>query len=76
VLREIVDHGGTNLARGARQPVRDLSRSPRLPASVDTSGFAVGENLATSRGAVVLRTDVFELIQYRRERRRYAGPPP
>ncbi len=65
VLREIVDHGGTNLARGARQLVRDVSRSPRLPASVDTSSFSVGESLATSAGSVVLRTDVFELIQYR-----------
>jgi polyhydroxyalkanoate synthase len=65
VLREIVDHGGTNLARGARALVRDVSRSPRLPASVDTSSFSVGENLATSKGSVVLRTDVFELIQYR-----------
>jgi poly[(R)-3-hydroxyalkanoate] polymerase subunit PhaC len=65
VLREIVDHGGTNLARGARQFARDVSRSPRLPASVDTSGFTVGENLAASPGSVVLRTDVFELIQYR-----------
>jgi len=45
--------------------VRDVSRSPRLPASVDTTGFAVGENLGTSAGSVVLRTDVFELIQYR-----------
>jgi polyhydroxyalkanoate synthase subunit PhaC len=65
VLREIVDHGGTNFARGARQLVRDVSRSPRLPASVDTSSFAVGENLATTAGSIVLRTDAFELIQYR-----------
>jgi polyhydroxyalkanoate synthase len=65
VLRETVDQGGTNLARGLRQLVRDVSRSPRLPASVDTSSFSVGENLATSPGSVVLRTDVFELIQYR-----------
>jgi poly[(R)-3-hydroxyalkanoate] polymerase subunit PhaC len=65
VLREIVDHGGTNLVRGARQFARDVSRSPRLPASVDTSGFTIGENLAASPGSVVLRTDVFELIQYR-----------
>ena len=65
MVREIVDHGGTNLARGARQLVRDVARTPRLPASVDTSAFAVGENLAATRGSVVLRTDVFELIQYR-----------
>jgi polyhydroxyalkanoate synthase len=62
VLRETVDHGGLNLARGARQFLHDV---PRLPSSVDTSGFSVGENLAASPGSVVLRTDVFELIQYR-----------
>jgi poly[(R)-3-hydroxyalkanoate] polymerase subunit PhaC len=64
VLREIVDQGGSNLARGARQFVRDVSRPPRLPASVDTSKFEVGGNLAATPGSVVLRTEVFELIQY------------
>jgi poly[(R)-3-hydroxyalkanoate] polymerase subunit PhaC len=64
VLRETVDQGGANLARGARQFVRDVSRPPRLPASVDTSKFEVGGNLAATPGSVVLRTEVFELIQY------------
>jgi poly[(R)-3-hydroxyalkanoate] polymerase subunit PhaC len=65
VLRETVDRGGLNLAHGARRLATDLSRSPRLPASVDTTKFDVGGNLACTPGAVVLRTDVFELIQYR-----------
>jgi polyhydroxyalkanoate synthase subunit PhaC len=64
VLKDIVDHGGAGLARGTRQLVRDLSRPPRLPASVDTTSFAVGENLAVTPGAVVLRNEVFELIHY------------
>jgi poly[(R)-3-hydroxyalkanoate] polymerase subunit PhaC len=64
VLRESIDQGGANLARGARQFVRDVSRPPRLPASVDTSKFEVGGNLAATPGSVVLRTEVFELIQY------------
>jgi polyhydroxyalkanoate synthase len=64
VLKDVVDHGGAGLARGMRQLVGDLSRPPRLPASVDTSRFAVGENLAVTPGAVVLRTEVFELIHY------------
>jgi poly[(R)-3-hydroxyalkanoate] polymerase subunit PhaC len=65
VMKATVDQRGANLARGARQALRDLSHSPRLPESVDPSGFSVGENLATTPGAVVLRTEVFELIQYR-----------
>jgi polyhydroxyalkanoate synthase len=65
VLREIVDTGGANLARGLRQLARDLATPPRLPATVDTSRFEVGGNLAATPGSVVLRTDVLELLHYR-----------
>ncbi|HME05231.1 MAG TPA: hypothetical protein VKG38_19570, partial [Solirubrobacteraceae bacterium] len=65
VLREIVDKGGANLLMGGRRFVHDMSKAPRLPASVDTTKFELGENLALSPGSVVLRTDVFELIHYR-----------
>jgi polyhydroxyalkanoate synthase len=65
VLREVVDTGGTNLIKGARRFARDVSRSPRLPATVDTTKFQVGENLAVTPGSVVLHTDVLELIHYK-----------
>src|SRR4051794_17111551 len=61
VIKASVDEGGKNLVRGARNFLHDF---PRLPSTVDTSRFAVGENLVLTPGAVVLRTDVFELIQY------------
>jgi polyhydroxyalkanoate synthase len=64
VMRAIVDEGGANLARGALRFAGDVSWPPRLPASVDTTAFEVGGNLACSPGAVVLRTDVFELLHY------------
>ena len=65
VIKETVDRGGANLVDGMRNFVRDMSRPPRLPATVDTSKFTIGVNLAATRGSVVLRTAVFELIQYR-----------
>jgi polyhydroxyalkanoate synthase len=63
VIKDVVDHGASNLLRGMRQLAGDVGHR-RLPASVDTTKFAVGENLAVTPGAVVLRTEVFELIQY------------
>jgi class II poly(R)-hydroxyalkanoic acid synthase len=64
VLREIVDTGGANLAKGLRRLAQDLSMPPRLPATVDTSRFEVGGNLAVTPGSVVLRNEVLELIHY------------
>jgi polyhydroxyalkanoate synthase subunit PhaC len=65
VIKETVDTGGGNLVRGARQFLHDLGTPTHLPATVDTSKFEVGGNLAASPGSVVLRTDVFELIHYK-----------
>ena len=64
VLKETIDVGGANLVRGGQRFVRDMTRPPHLPASVDATKFDVGGNLAVTPGSVVLRTDVFELIQY------------
>ncbi|MEX2289411.1 MAG: alpha/beta fold hydrolase [Mycobacteriales bacterium] len=63
-LKTALDTGGRSYLNGARQFVQDMASRPRIPSMVDSRGFAVGGNLATSRGAVVLRTPVFELIQY------------
>ena len=64
VLKATLDNGGTNLTSGAKKFVKDMAKSPRIPNMVDTSEFEIGENIAVTPGAVVLRTDVFELIQY------------
>lgn len=65
VLREIIDSGGANLVKGGRRFLGDVSWPPSLPATVDTSKFDVGDNLAVTPGSVVMRTEVFELIHYR-----------
>ena len=62
--KAVIDSGGANLVRAGTQLVRDMASAPRIPEMVDRSAFSVGGNIATTPGAVVLRTEVFELIQY------------
>jgi polyhydroxyalkanoate synthase len=64
-VKKLVETGGASLLHGFENFVRDVVRNGGLPAQVDTRTFAVGRNLATTPGAVVLRTEVMELIQYR-----------
>src|SRR5215470_14640536 len=64
-LKKLLDTGGASLAYGLENFVGDLVHNGGLPAQVDTRTFTVGKNLATTPGAVVHRTPVMELIQYR-----------
>ena len=64
VLKAAVDSGGLHFVQGLRNLVGNLRSGSLLPATVDRSAFTVGENLAATPGAVVARTEVFELIQY------------
>ncbi|MGK5111116.1 PHA/PHB synthase family protein [Geodermatophilus sp. CPCC 205506] len=63
--KAFIDTGGRNAVSGARRLVNDLATKPRVPSMVEPDAFTVGEDLAVTPGAVVLRTPVFELIQYR-----------
>jgi polyhydroxyalkanoate synthase len=65
VLKATIDSRGRNFVRGLRQLTRDVRHPPRLPRNVDGSKFEVGGNLAVTPGAVVLRDEGVELIQYR-----------
>jgi len=64
VLKAVIDTGGGNLLAGSRRLIRDFATPPRVPSMVEPDAFEIGADLAVTPGAVVLRTDVFELIQY------------
>ena len=64
-LKAALDTGGRSYLTGLRQFLADMRSEPRIPAMVDDSGFQVGGNLAVTEGSVVVRTPVFELLQYR-----------
>jgi polyhydroxyalkanoate synthase subunit PhaC len=63
--KALVDSGGGSVLRGVRHLAGDLATPPRVPSTVAADAFEVGADLAVTPGAVVLRTPVFELLQYR-----------
>jgi polyhydroxyalkanoate synthase len=63
-MRKFVDSGGRSVWLGLKNYFDDLTRNGGMPSMVDQSAFKVGENLATTPGAVILRNELLELIQY------------
>ena len=64
VLRKTFETGGANLVKGFSNFLDDIATDAGHVRRVDASAFEVGVNLATTKGGVVLRTDMMELIQY------------
>jgi polyhydroxyalkanoate synthase subunit PhaC len=62
--KAFIDTGGLSVVRGIRALVSDMAAAPRIPTMVEPDAFKVGKDLAVTPGAVVARTDVYELIQY------------
>lgn len=63
-LRRAFESRGASLAAGLKNFLEDLRHNGGMPSQVDKSAFTVGENLATTPGAVVHRSEILELIQY------------
>ena len=63
-LKRFFDTGGGSVRKGLAHWADDMLNNHGMPSMVDRRPFKKGENIATSPGAVVHRTEVFELIQY------------
>src|SRR5580692_2996727 len=64
-IKAALDTGGGSALAGLRHFLSDMAVPPRVPTMVEPDAFEVGVDLAVTPGSVVLRTPVFELIQYR-----------
>jgi polyhydroxyalkanoate synthase len=73
--KAFIDTGGASVVRGASNFARDMASAPRVPEMVEPAAFEVGRTLAITPGSVVLRTPVFELIQYTPQTERVRSVP-
>ena len=60
-----IDSGGLSLIKGLKNAYDDLTKNKGMVSQVDKRPFELGKNIATSPGAVVLRTEMFELVHYK-----------
>ncbi len=66
VLQATFDEQGGNLVRGLTMMLEDIERGQGnlLIRQTDLDAFKVGENMATTPGAVIYQNEVLQLIQY------------
>jgi polyhydroxyalkanoate synthase subunit PhaC len=63
-MKKTLETNGGNLVKGFQNFLHDVQHNGGMPEQVDHSGFEVGKNMAMTPGAIVLRTEMFELIHY------------
>ena len=62
--KRLIDSGGLSLIKGLKNAYNDLVNNQGMVSQVNKKPFKLGENVATSKGAVVYRDEIMELIQY------------
>ena len=59
-----ITSGGLSLMKGLKNAYEDMVHNKGMVSQVDKRPFKLGENIATAKGSVVLRTEMMELIHY------------
>lgn len=59
-----ITSGGLSLVKGLKNAYDDMVHNKGMVSQVDKRPFKLGENIATSKGHVVLRTEMMELVHY------------
>ena len=62
--KRLIDSGGLSLLKGLKNAYNDMVHNNGMVSMVDKRPFTLGENVATSKGQVIYRNDIMEVIQY------------
>lgn len=74
-VKEAFDTGGASVVRGGRNLIRDVVSNAGRPLQVNRGAYTLGQDLATTKGGVVFRNRLCEVIQYEpRTPKTYATP--
>ncbi|MEM1131332.1 MAG: alpha/beta fold hydrolase [Pseudomonadota bacterium] len=62
--KRAIDSGGLSLIKGLKNAYDDMVYNDGMVSQVDKKPFELGKNVATSKGNVVYRNEMMELIEY------------
>jgi len=62
--KQIINSGGLSLIKGLQNAYNDMVHNKGMVSQVDKRPFKIGENIATSKGNVVYRDEIMEVLQY------------
>ncbi|GMN03553.1 alpha/beta fold hydrolase [Erythrobacter sp. MTPC3] len=62
--KQVINSGGLSLIKGLQNAYNDIVHNKGMVSQVDKRPFKLGENIATSKGSVIHRTEMYELVQY------------
>ncbi len=62
--KRLIDSGGLSLVKGLKNAYNDIVHNEGMVSQVNKKPFKLGENVATSKGSVVYRDEMMEIIQY------------
>jgi polyhydroxyalkanoate synthase len=62
--KQVINSGGLSLIKGLQNAYNDMVHNKGMVSQVDKRPFKIGENIATSKGAVVYRDEIMEVLQY------------
>ena len=62
--KRLIDSGGLSLIKGLKNAYNDMVHNHGMVSMVDKRPFKLGENVAASKGSVVYRDAMMEVIQY------------
>ncbi len=62
--KRLIDSGGLSLIKGLKNAYNDVVNNQGMVSQVDKRPFKLGENIAASKGSVVYRDEMMEVIHY------------
>lgn len=62
--KRLIDSGGLSLVKGLKNAYNDIVHNEGMVSQVNKKPFKLGENVATSKGSVIYRDEMMEIIQY------------